>query len=58
MQGKIKNFRYFIYRRSPYNAIISDLQVKIPHTQTLTHFGFTKGNLKMLNFTSSKQKAK
>lgn len=37
MQGKIKNSRHFIYRRNPYKAIISDLQVKIPHMHTLTH---------------------
>lgn len=42
MQGKIKNFRPFIYRRSPCNAITSDLQVKMPHTHTLTHY---KGTL-------------
>lgn len=34
MQGKIKNFRHFIYKRNSYKAIIPDLQVKISHTHT------------------------
>lgn len=62
MQGKIKNFRHFIYRRNSYKAIIPDRQVKISHTHTHTviHykdslFGFTKRNPKMLKITANKQ---
>lgn len=62
MQGKIKNFRHFIYRKNPNKAIISGLQVKIPHIHILTHykdelFGFTRRNPQMLNFTANKQKS-
>lgn len=53
MQSKIKDFRHFMYRKKPYKAFISDLQVKIPYMPTLSHckavFALQR-NPKMLNF--------
>lgn len=63
MQGKIKTFRHFIYRRNSYKAIIPVLQVKISqaHTHKLIHYkdsllGFTKRNPKPFKITANKQK--